>query len=73
MYEIKRRIVLCLSELFVKPDNTLVKEGDLLKNPKLAKTFRRIAADPFTFYNGTLAEDIIEDLREHGYIAVHWK
>lgn len=57
----------------MKPDNTLVKEGDVLKDPKLAKTFRRIADDPFTFYNGTLAEDIIKDLREHGYIAVPWK
>ena len=54
------------SELFVKPNGSLYEEGDLLKNPKLAATLRRIAADPFTYYNGSLAEDIIQDLREYG-------
>ena len=54
------------SELFVKPNGSLYQEGDLLKNPKLASTLRRIAVDPFTYYNGSLAADIIQDLREYG-------
>jgi gamma-glutamyltranspeptidase / glutathione hydrolase / leukotriene-C4 hydrolase len=55
-------------ELFVKEDGTLVQEGDLLKNPKLGATLRAIAEDPFTFYNGTLAADIVQDLSEYGSI-----
>lgn len=55
-------------ELFVKEDGTLVQEGDLLKNPKLGATLRAIAADPFTFYNGSLAADIVQDLSEYGTV-----
>jgi gamma-glutamyltranspeptidase/glutathione hydrolase/leukotriene-C4 hydrolase len=54
------------SELFIKEDGTLITEGDLLKNPKLAITLSRIAADPHTFYNGTLADDIVADLSDYG-------
>ncbi len=51
---------------FVKPDGTLYKEGDVIRRPKLALTLRRIAEDPLSFYNGTLASDIIADIQERG-------
>ena len=54
------------SELFVKPDGSLVTKGDLLINYKLAKTFRRIATDPMDFYSGSLAQDIIADIKDRG-------
>jgi gamma-glutamyltranspeptidase / glutathione hydrolase / leukotriene-C4 hydrolase len=54
------------SELFVKEDGSLVTEGDLLVNYKLANTFRRIAVDPMTFYTGSLAQDIVDDIKEYG-------
>ncbi|ELU09504.1 hypothetical protein CAPTEDRAFT_115649, partial [Capitella teleta] len=57
-----------LSELYLKPDGTLVQEGDILKNPKLAQTLRRIAESPTSFYNGSLAEDIVLDIRDAGGI-----
>jgi gamma-glutamyltranspeptidase/glutathione hydrolase/leukotriene-C4 hydrolase len=51
----------------VKDDGTLVTEGDLLVNQKLGTTFRRIAADPMTFYTGSLAQDIVDDIKEYGW------
>jgi len=53
-------------ELFVKEDGSLIQEGDLLKNPKLARTFRRIAQDPMTYYNGSLAREIVDDISDYG-------
>lgn len=53
-------------ELVLKPDGTLMKEGDLLRNPKLGQTLRRIAANPDVFYNGSLAQDIVDDIAEYG-------
>jgi gamma-glutamyltranspeptidase/glutathione hydrolase/leukotriene-C4 hydrolase len=53
-------------ELFVKSDGSLIREGDLLKNSKLATTFERIANDPFTFYNGSMAVDIVQDIQDAG-------
>ncbi|WAR27556.1 GGT1-like protein [Mya arenaria] len=47
---------------------TLLKEGDTIKMPKLAATLEKIAADPFTFYNGSLAQDIVDDITEQGGI-----
>ena len=44
----------------------LLKEGDIIKRPKMAKTLRRIAEDEFTFYNGSLAQDIVKDIAEYG-------
>ncbi|KAK2163380.1 hypothetical protein NP493_1465g00000 [Ridgeia piscesae] len=57
-----------LRRLFVNADGTLKKEGDTVKRPLLARTLRRIADDPYTFYNGSLASDIISDLQERGSI-----
>ena len=50
----------------MKKDGSLIQEGDLLKNPKLAATLRRIADDPTTYYNGSLARDIVDDIAEYG-------
>jgi len=50
----------------VKEDGSLIQEGDLLKNPKLARTFRRIAQDPMTYYNGSLAREIVDDISDYG-------
>lgn len=50
----------------------LLREGELLKLPKLADTLERIANNPFTFYNGTLAEDIVNDITEQGKTCNSW-
>jgi len=50
----------------VKNDGSLIQEGDLLRNPKLARTFRRIAEDPMTYYKGSLAQEIVDDIADYG-------
>ena len=49
-------------------DGELLKEGDMLYNPKLAQTFTTIANDPEAFYdpNSQLAKDIVADIAEYG-------
>lgn len=47
------------------PNGKLVAAGNVLKNPKLAKLLRRIAADgPDAFYKGDNAEDIVRAVRD---------
>jgi len=50
----------------VKENGSLIQEGDLLKNPKLARTLQRIAADPMTYYNGSMAQEIVDDIADYG-------
>lgn len=50
------------SELFV--------EGDKMRLPRLAETFKKIAADPHAFYNGSLAADIVKDIEDAGEYRV---
>jgi len=55
-----------LRELFA-PNNELLKLGDILKRPKLAKTYRQIANNGAKeFYSGEIARQIIEDVKEVG-------
>ena len=42
------------------------KEGDIIRRPKLVKTLKVIAADPMSFYNGSLANDVVADILEAG-------
>ncbi|XP_053376161.1 glutathione hydrolase 1 proenzyme-like [Mercenaria mercenaria] len=42
----------------------LLKEGDTIKLPKLGATFEKIAADPYAYYNGSLADDIAADIAD---------
>ena len=47
-------------------NGNLLKEGDKIKRPKLAKTFERIAEDPLSFYQNSLADDIVADISDRG-------
>ena len=58
---------LCRELLFNK-DGELKKQGELLYMPKLAKTLERIRDDPEGFYNGSLAKDIVQDIKDGGGI-----
>ena len=50
-----------------KPMGLPLKEGDVLRQPSLAKTLTRLADSGFSgFYLGALAEDIASDLAEAG-------
>jgi gamma-glutamyltranspeptidase/glutathione hydrolase len=49
---------------FTKPDGTLYAQGDILKNPELAKTLRAIAKDgPKAFYEGPIAQAIVDKVQ----------
>ena len=53
--------------ILYKDDGETFKAGDIMKLPTMAQTLRRIANGGATeFYEGSLARDIIADLREHG-------
>jgi len=50
---------------FTKPDGTLVKAGDTLRNPELAATFRLIAkGGARAFYSGEIAKAIVDKVRQ---------
>ena len=56
--------------IFVNKDGTVKQEGDIMKRPLLAQTLRRIAEDPHTFYDGSLARDVASDLQERGIVSL---
>jgi gamma-glutamyltranspeptidase/glutathione hydrolase len=47
-------------------DGQLYKENETFKQPELARTLRRIAADPEDFYHGKMARELVADLRKGG-------
>lgn len=59
-----------LSAVFLNPDGSLKKEGEIVKRPKLANTLIQIANDPNSFYNrnSQLAKDIVQDIQDLGGI-----
>lgn len=65
-------ISVCLSrQLFVKPDGSLYKEGDIMKRPRLADTLEKIQNDPNALYEGSLAENIVEEIKGFGRDIVY--
>ena len=58
--------------IFLNEDGSLKKEGDWLKRPQLASTFRRISEEGGNaFYRGSLADDVILDLQDAHSIINH--
>ncbi len=47
-------------------DGQLYREGDTFKQPELARTLKRIAADPDSFYHGKMAHELVDDLHKGG-------
>ncbi len=47
-------------------DGNLYAPGETFKQPELARTLTRIAADPDTFYRGTMARELAADIEAHG-------
>jgi gamma-glutamyltranspeptidase/glutathione hydrolase len=47
-------------------DGQLYKEGETFRQPELARTLRRIAANPEDFYHGKMAHELVADLRKGG-------
>ncbi len=54
------------AKIYTKPDGSIYKAGEVLKNPDMARTYRRIAKHGVSdFYEGALANDMIEDMERH--------
>ncbi|ESN98952.1 hypothetical protein HELRODRAFT_162424 [Helobdella robusta] len=57
-----------LKATFTKNDGTLLKLGDIIKDQKLAVTYRNISADPMSFYEGHLAVEVAKEVQNAGGI-----
>ena len=60
--------IYCYRELLIDDRGNLKKLGTVLKMPKFAKTLEKIRDDPGSFYNGSLAQDIVKDIQDGGGI-----
>jgi len=47
-------------------DGQLYKDGEIFRQPELARTLQRIAADPGSFYHGKMAQELVSDLKKGG-------
>ncbi len=54
------------SKRIFQRDGNFYKEGETFRQPELARTLERIAADPQDFYHGKMAHELIDDLRKGG-------
>ncbi|HTN11360.1 MAG TPA: gamma-glutamyltransferase family protein [Acetobacteraceae bacterium] len=53
--------------LYLRPDGSPKRLGDLVRNPNLAGTLRTLAAEGVeAFYTGSIAARIVADMRAHG-------
>ncbi|CAB1321824.1 unnamed protein product [Coregonus sp. 'balchen'] len=56
-------------EVFCDSQKNILKENDIITFPKLADTYKRIADEgPDVFYNGTMAQTIVDDIQAAGGI-----
>ncbi len=52
------------SKRIFQRDGNLYKAGETFKQPLLARTLQRIAADPEDLYHGKMAHELVEDLKK---------
>lgn len=53
--------------MFCDSQKNILKENDIVRFPKLAETYQRIADEgPDVFYNGSMAQSIVEDIQAAG-------
>ncbi|KAK7933916.1 hypothetical protein WMY93_004812 [Mugilogobius chulae] len=57
-----------MCEVFCDSQRNILKENDIVRFPKLAETYQKIADEgPDVFYNGSMAHSIVEDIQASGY------
>lgn len=55
------------AKIYIKPDGSLYQVGEILKNPDMGRTYRRIAeAGIEGFYTGQIAREIDADMHDNG-------
>ena len=64
-----QRALLCLHrELYFNKDGTARKEGETITDLIFARTLTQLAEDPLSFYNGSIAKEMVEDIKNRGGI-----
>ena len=58
------------SKRIFQRDGHLYEAGETFRQPELARTLQRIAADPDDFYHGKLAHELIEELHKGGALLI---
>lgn len=54
------------SKRIFQRDGQLYKEGEIFRQPELARTLQRIAINPDDFYHGKMAQELVSDLKKGG-------
>jgi gamma-glutamyltranspeptidase / glutathione hydrolase len=54
------------SKRIFQRDGNLYQAGEVFKQPELATTLKRIAADPNDFYHGKMAQELVDDVKKGG-------
>jgi gamma-glutamyltranspeptidase / glutathione hydrolase len=54
------------SRLLFQRNGAYYRGGETFRQPELARTLERIAADPDDFYHGKMARELVEDLKKGG-------
>lgn len=55
------------AKIYLKPDGSMRQVGDILRNPDMGRTLRRIAAHGVDdFFHGDIAREIAADMKAHG-------
>ena len=59
------------AKIYLKPDGSLHEVGEVLRNPDMGRTYRRIAERGISdFYKGEIAQAIAADMRAHGALGL---
>lgn len=57
--------------MFCDSNKNLLKENDIIRYLKLADTYEKIAEEgPDVFYNGSMAQNIVDDIQAAGQFFV---
>jgi gamma-glutamyltranspeptidase/glutathione hydrolase len=57
------------SKRIFQRDGNYYKAGDTFRQPELARTLQRIAANPDDFYHGAMAQELVDDLKKGGALV----
>lgn len=55
-----------MAEMYLSKNGTLVKEGDVIRNPSLADALEKLNRHDYVFYsNGALGQDLVAELTQN--------